>query len=198
MRARHFATAALALALAAPAAARQANLDLSSWSEADRARFTKYCETHACRRNVDVSVRKAGGGSARIRNAIMPPAIQSKFINVLPGERIEAVVEIKDGQFIGWRAPKPGDGDKVHRITVEFQQNKDDAGMLATIRHSGPTRIKLDLGIVRVDGSQQPEHTSSCPLMAEGSDQESWPYPMFQLFVGDARELDDKAQVACE
>ena len=37
MRARHFATAALALALAAPAAARQANLDLSTEARVQRA-----------------------------------------------------------------------------------------------------------------------------------------------------------------
>ena len=39
--------------------------------------------------------------------------------------------------------------------------------------------------------------TSSCPVIAGGGAFEMWPYPIFQLVLGNARLLDAKAPMAC-
>ena len=57
------------------------------------------------------------------------------------------------------------------------------------------------MGLVRLDGSDRPEATSSCGLRSGGfSSFEAWPYPnpIFVLLVADAKHLPDDALTSCE
>jgi len=181
----------LLLALAAPAAEEKPAL-------AQDAEAVTFCEIGACRKNVDFTLKTGKGKETRRFQQPMPPSIQPGFLTILPGERIEAVAEFRNGSFAGWRPPKAGDGPEVHRITIELTQNDNDAGMTATIQHKGPVGVKLNMGFLGIEDHARARKTSSCPLLAEFSTFESWPHPIFELLVDNVKELDANASMDCE
>jgi hypothetical protein len=108
------------------------------------------------------------------------------------------VAQFRDGKFDGWRAPRADEPAGTHRISVELKQNAHDAGFMATIENYGPSRLKVEMGLMRIDGPDEPEYTSSCPLEPGRSLFESWPYPLFQLLLASPRILAEDEQVPCE
>lgn len=158
-----------------------------------------YCKSRSnCRRNVDVSLRDATGKTMRMQRALMPPAVETDMVNVLPAEKVEFVADFKDGKFGGWRLPTPKDGANAYRVSVELKQNAKDPGMTATVRNNGPKGLKFRMGVVKAEANSHPESATSCPVPAKGSVVETWSFPVGSLLIRDARTVEAGEKVACE
>jgi len=157
-----------------------------------------YCKTRNCRHDVDVTLRDASGKPMRMQRALMPPAVETDMVNVLPGEKVEFVADFKDGKFSGWRLPTAKDGAGSYRLSIELRQNPKDAGMTATVKNNGPKKLKFSMGLVRAETNSRPEGTKSCPVVAKGSGVEMWPFPVGSLLVRDARIVEATDKVGCE
>jgi hypothetical protein len=208
MRPEHFLALAIALMAgpvasgasappeAAPAGAAKSEVKADGVT-ADRA-FAQLCQSQPCRHDVDFTVRRTDGSERHVHEALFPPAVQSGVVTILPGETVEMVAEFHEGKFAGWRAPRSDDGPSAHRISVNLQQNRDDAGFMATVENHGPSLLKFQMGLHRLDGADDPEYTSSCPVGPGQTSFESWPYPLFQILITGVAVIEPSHQVACE
>jgi hypothetical protein len=115
---------------------------------------------------------------------LLPPAVQTGILSVHPGETVRAVPLFEKGEFAGWREPKPDEPADTQILTIALSQSDKGAGMSAQVSTNSGPALKLRMGLIRLDGNDEPESTSSCPLMAGGfSSFEMWPYPIFVLLV---------------
>jgi hypothetical protein len=159
----------------------------------------KYCETANCRRNLRVVLRREQGATYDRTFELLPPAVQTGMVSVHPGENVRAVPLFENGEFAGWREPKPDEPADTQILTIALSQSDKGAGMSAQVSTNGGPALKLRMGLIRLDGNDEPESTSSCPLMAGGfSSFEMWPYPIFVLLVADAKRPAADAPMVCE
>ncbi len=166
---------------------------------ADEENLETYCETSVelCRKNLRIVLRRKEGEAYDETFALLPPAVQPGMLSVHPGETVRAVPQFENGEFAGWRTPKADEPADTQILTISLEQNDKSEGMMASVGTNTGPALKLRMGLVRIDGDDAPESTSSCPL-AEGGGHtfEMWPYPVFVLLVADAtRPADDEAMV---
>jgi hypothetical protein len=193
---------------AAPAAAQTAtdaepaNAAAADASRSDAAgtdELRKYCETANCRRNLRVVLRRDKGKTYDQSFELLPPAVQTGMVSVHPGETVRAVPLFENGTFAGWREPKPDEPADTQILTIALSQLDKSAGMSAQVSTNTGPALKLRMGLIRLDGNDEPESTSSCPLMAGGfSNFEMWPYPIFVLLIADAKRPAADAPMVCE
>jgi hypothetical protein len=158
-----------------------------------------FCETAACRRDLRVRLRRDKGEPYDQTFELLPPAVQDSMVTIHPGEKISAVPLFEGGRFTGWRAARPDEAAGTQILTIDLSQSKDDTSMMAHVSTNTGPALKLRMGLVRLDGNERPESTSSCPLHAGGfSSFEMWPYPIFVLIVADAKRLADSDTMTCE
>ena len=158
-----------------------------------------FCKTAPCRRDLRIQLRRAKGAPYDETFELLPPAVQDSMMTIHPGEKVSAVPLFKGDRFAGWRAVKPDEPAGTQIVTVDLSQSKENTSMMAHVSSNTGPAIKLRMGLIRIDGDDRPEATSSCPLRAGGfSSFEMWPYPIFVLIVGDAKRLSDTDAVVCE
>lgn len=148
----------------------------------------EFCKTalSPCRENLRVMLRRDDGATYDKTFDLLPPAVQQGMITVHPGETVQAVPLFEKGEFSGWRAAKPDEPAGVQVLTIRLEQMEARIGMQAHVKTNTGPALKLRMGLMRLD-SDEPESTSSCPLMAGGGAVfEMWPYPIFMLLVADA------------
>jgi hypothetical protein len=68
--------------------------------------------------------------------------------------------------------------------------------MNLVVRNPFKRHIKISMGMMPLDRTDLVT-TSSCPVVAGGSDFEMWPYPIFQIWLGEMRLFDDLSDVSC-
>ncbi|MFZ5637254.1 MAG: hypothetical protein ACOY82_11815 [Pseudomonadota bacterium] len=195
--------AAALLALASAHAACGAEPEADGGSDdraAMEASLREHCKTSAspCRENLQVVLRRDGGETYDRTFALLPPAVQPHMISVHPGEIVRAVPLFENERFAGWRAPRADEPADTQILTIDLDQMDDKAGMMASVSTNTGPALKLRMGLVRLDGSDEPESTSSCPLRAGGwKNFEMWPYPIFVLLVADAARPTPEDEGVC-
>lgn len=156
---------------------------------ADEENLDAYCETSVepCRKNLRIVLRRKEGEAYDETFALLPPAVQPGMLSIHPGETVRAVPYFENGAFAGWRTPKTDEPADTQILTISLEQNDKGEGMIASVGTNTGPALKLRMGLVRIDGDDAAESTSSCPL-AEGGGHtfEMWPYPVFVLLVADA------------
>jgi hypothetical protein len=158
-----------------------------------------FCETAACRHDLRVRLRRDKGEPYDETFELLPPAVQDSMVTIHPGEKISAVPLFEGDRFTGWRATRPDETADTQILTIDLSQSKDNTSMMAHVSTNTGPALKLRMGLVRLDGNDRPEPTSSCPLQAGGfSSFEMWPYPIFVLIVADAKRLADSDTMTCE
>ena len=160
-----------------------------------------YCRTSPapCREHLRITLRRDNGKPYDRTFDLLPPAVQPDMVSVHPGETVRAVPLFKDGKFSGWRMPRPDEPAGTQIVTIHLAQAEKGVGMTAKVSTNSGEGLKLRMGLVRLDGTDQPEATSSCGLRSGGfTSFESWPYPIFVLLVADAKHLPDDALASCE
>ena len=88
------------------------------------------------------------------------------------------LVKVKDGKVVGFEAAT----EKTGNVTVSFEKIK--AGTMVTFKSRVAAAVKFDLYLS--NDRQQFTYTSSCPLGANLSLFENWPYPVPFLAITSA------------
>lgn len=158
-----------------------------------------FCETATCRHDLRVQLRRDKGKAYDETFELLPPAVQDSMVTIHPGEKISAVPMFEGDTFSGWRAVRPNEAADTQVVTIDLSQDEKRTSMMARVSTNTGPALKLRMGLVRLDGDDRPESTSSCPIQTGGfSSFEMWPYPIFVLIVGDAKRLGDNAPMVCE
>jgi hypothetical protein len=152
------------------------------------------CEHTVCQRNLHVVLKQKDGKTYDQTFGVFPGIVQDMGITVVAGQTIFVEAELSGDQLVNMKAVDA----VVHpnkTITATLTQNKDGAMMLS-LANPFPKPLKFDMGMMPLD-TDGLYKTSSCPVIAGGGAFEMWPYPIFQLVLGNARLLDAKAPMAC-
>lgn len=159
-----------------------------------------YCKTSAspCREHLRIQLRRDKGESYDRTFDLLPPPVQPNMISVHPGETVRAVPIFENDTFTGWRAPRADDPADTQTLTIQLEQAPGRADMLAHVGNNTASTLKLRMGLVRIDGDNAPESTSSCPLRPGMTNFESWPYPIFVLIVAEAKRIPEAEAGLCQ
>jgi hypothetical protein len=159
----------------------------------------KLCESSSCRHDLHIRLRRDKGKPYDETFELLPPAVQTSMITIHPGEKISAVPVFQGDTFTGWRTPRADEAADTQIVTIDLAQDEKRTSMSARVSTNSGPALKLRMGLIRLDGDDRPESTSSCPLQAGGfSSFEMWPYPIFVLMVADAKRLADDVSMVCE
>lgn len=146
--------------------------------------FRSFCSHAACQHDVDIDLTQADGRLYHRHFDLLPPSVQPQLVTVYPGQTVKVAATFKDGKFAGWAeatAAKLGD------VVLSFDLRQGSAGMMLSVHNDSETRVKLSVAKVDLQAaSDEPKHTSSCPVMPGGGDFETWPEPVFQIDVQSA------------
>lgn len=157
--------------------------------------FRTFCSHADCQRDVDIDLATSDGKLYHRHFALLPPSVQPDLVTIYPGQKVQAAAVFRDGKFGGWveaGAAKPGD------VLLAFELQQGPAGMVLSIHNGSQKTVKLALAKVDLRASgDDPQHTSSCPVLAGGADSETWPEPIFEIDVQSA-DLSPAAAGTCD
>jgi hypothetical protein len=161
----------------------------------ERARIRdEMCATQACQRNIRVALKARDGSSFDKTFDVMPAVVQPFGMLVLAGQTVHVEAAVKDDRLTDLVQV----ASVVHperTITVKFEQTENGMMMLS-VSNPFPKPLKFHMGIMPLDHDRLLK-TSSCPVVPGGHGFESWPYPIFQVALGDGHLLAADAEMAC-
>jgi hypothetical protein len=154
----------------------------------------KACLKAACRRDVQVEIRRDDGSVFKKTFALLPPAVQPFGVSVLAGQTIHIEAEVDGNRLTQLTAV-----DKVtapaKTMTASLEQ-VDGKGMMLVVTNPFAKTLKFNMGMMGL-GSDRLLKTSSCPIVPGGKIYEMWPYPLFQIVLSNARLLEPDANPGC-
>jgi hypothetical protein len=154
----------------------------------------KECLKMACRRDVQVEIRRDDGSVFKKTFALLPPAVQPFGVSVLAGQTIHIEAEVDGNRLTQLTAV-----DKVtapaKTMTASLEQ-VDGKGMMLVVTNPFAKTLKFNMGMMGL-GSDRLLKTSSCPIVPGGKIYEMWPYPLFQIVLSNARLLEPDANPGC-
>jgi len=151
------------------------------------------CKRFMCQYNVRVTLKKKDG-SLYDKTFDTMPVVQDEGVIVLAGHSVFFEADIKDNQLINLKLVDT----IVHpekTVTAKFQQ-MDNGGMMLSLHNPFNKLLKVKMGIMPLN-SEKLYYTSSCPVIASGGSYEMWPYPIFQVWLGNLRLLDEQENINC-
>ncbi|MFT3808121.1 hypothetical protein [Arenimonas sp.] len=154
----------------------------------------RLCENAPCQRNLRVSLKKKDGSVYENTFPVFPAAIQSFGITVVAGQTLHVEADLVEGKLANMRVVET----VLHpekTLTATFTQH-EDGGMLLALSNPFDQTIRFRMGIMPLD-AEQLYATSSCPIGAHQSSYEMWPYPIFQVILGDGQVIGKDDSLAC-
>jgi len=159
---------------------------ISSASHAnERMTLDEFCKVNPCRKDLTIKLKRIDGSDFQNIFKLLPPAVQPAFISIYAGETL--YIEANEGK------DAPTDFIQVKEMknpekTIVFilkQKNKmgDAKSMLLTVINPFSKDIRYSMGMMPLD-KERLIKTSSCPVLARKSTFEIWPFPIFQIVVG--------------
>ncbi len=154
------------------------------------------CRETVCQHDVHVVLRQKDGAMFDRTFDVMPGVVQPHWLVILAGQTLYIEADRSDDRLTDFRVVESVTHPEK-TLTVTLQQS-DDGSMLLKVTNPFSQSLKFKMGMMPLD-SDKLLKTSSCPVMAGGSSFESWPEPIFQVVLANARFIDpDKAQLACD
>lgn len=151
------------------------------------------CEKVACVYDARIVLKKKDG------------SIFDKSFHTLPVVQPEGVA-VYAGQTVLFEAEAQGDGLANFRLVTSNTnpektlsatlEQSDKGSMMLTLKNPFKRSIKVSMGIMPLD-SDKLLKTSSCPVVASGGSFEMWPYPLFQVWLGNMRFLKEGEGMTC-
>jgi hypothetical protein len=80
-------------------------------------------------------------------------------------------------------------------VSASLEQN-DDKSMMLIVRNPFKKNLKIAMGIMPLDHNDLLK-TSSCPVLSGRTGFELWPYPIFQVWLGEMRLLSESNKMVC-
>ena len=152
------------------------------------------CAASKCQRDVRVTLRREDGTVYEGYFKVFPATVQGMGIVVMAGQTVHVEADLAGDRLVNMVAV-----DVVARpektITAKFEQN-EQGGMLLTIDNPFSKTLKFNMGIMPLK-SERLVKTTSCPVRAGLKLFEHWPYPIFQVVLGNARLLEKGDTTAC-
>ena len=151
------------------------------------------CERVQCQHDVRVTLKNKDG-SIYDETFDSMPIVQDKGVIVLAGHSVYFEADIKDGLLTNLKLV-----DSVinpeKTVTAKFEQ-MDDGQMMLSLRNPFTKHLRISMGIMPLV-SEELYATSSCPVIAKGRSYEMWPYPIFQVWLGTPRLLNEGENLGC-
>jgi hypothetical protein len=154
----------------------------------------KMCAETKCQHNLRVVLKQKDGTTYDRTFAVFPSTVQGFGITVVAGQTIYVEADIDGNDLVKYRAVDQIANPKI-TITAKFEQMKD-GGMMLSLHNPFNRPLKFNMGIMPM-GSDDLYKTSSCPIIAGGGSYEMWPYPIFQVVLGDGRLMNPDDSTAC-
>ena len=184
------ALATLPLAWAMAVHAGEANTASPSQEDTER----EMCEHTVCQRNIHVVLKQKDGKTYDQTFGVFPGVVQGMGITVVAGQTVHVEADVSGDRLVNLKAADTVvHADKTITATLTQDQN---GGMMLSLTNPFARPLKFDMGMMPLD-TDGLYKTSSCPVIAGGGSFEMWPYPIFQLVLGNARLLDANAPMAC-
>lgn len=152
------------------------------------------CEHTVCQHNLHVVLKQKDGKTYDQTFGAFPGIVQEMGITVVAGQTVHVEADVSCDRLVNLKAVDV----VVHpdrTITAALIQDKA-GGMMLSLANPFSRPLKFDMGMMPLD-TDGLYRTSSCPVIAGGGSYEMWPYPIFQLVLGNARLLDANAPIAC-
>ena len=189
------AMAALAVLLLAWAMTSHAGEPTATPSPTQEELEREMCEHTVCQRNLHVVMKQKDGKTYDKTFDVFPGVVQEFGITVVAGQTVHVEADVSGDSLVNLKAVDaivhPG-----RTITATLTQEQN-GGMMLSVKNPFARQLKFDMGMMPL-GTDGLYKTSSCPVIAGGGSFEMWPYPIFQLVLGNARLLDSTSSMACE
>lgn len=154
----------------------------------------RMCAETECQRGLRIILKQKDGKTYDQTFAVFPAIVQGIGVTVAAGQTIHVEAGIDGDRLVDYRAVERVTNPKA-TITATFEQ-MEDGGMMLSLHNPFDKALKFNMGIMPLD-AEDLYKTSSCPVVAGGSSYELWPYPIFQLVLGNGRLLEPGNTVAC-
>jgi hypothetical protein len=163
---------------------------------ADEDARREMCQQTACQHNVRIVLKQRDGSTFDRTFDVLPGAVQPFGLVVLAGQSLKVEADLEGDRLTHLRlVEQVAHPEKT--LVVELEQLAS-GGMMLTVNNPFKRMLKFDMGMMPLD-KEDLFKTSSCPVMAAGSGFESWPYPIFQIVLGNGRLIDAKeGQISCK
>jgi hypothetical protein len=151
------------------------------------------CAVAQCARDVRIELRREDGTSfAETFDAL--PVVQEAGVSVYAGHTVLFEAEQRDGRLAGFRLVT---GIVHPERTISARLEQDEKGhMMLTTENPFKQHLRIRMGIMPLEHDRL-VRTSSCPVIAGGSSFEMWPYPVFQVFLGEPRLMAADEPMTC-
>lgn len=142
---------------------------------------SKLCPKNDCRGPLIIKLTKKDGTLFKQNHPYLYPVVQKGMgLTIFPGERFSITGNFKKGQLVDIKLLKKGSKIKP-LLTFTFEQ-KEGKMMFLTAKNHTKHLIKYHATMMPLS-KEQLYKTSSCPIDPGLVVFESWPYPIYQLFI---------------
>jgi hypothetical protein len=154
----------------------------------------KMCAQTKCQYNLRVTLKQEDAKTYDRTFKVFPAVVQPFGVVVIAGQTIHFEADVVGGKLVNMVAVDTlSHPEKT--ITAKLEQS-DDGGMLLVVNNPFANALKFSMGMMPLDQDKLLK-TSSCPVVAGGKIFETWPFPIFQIVLGNGRLLDESDKLAC-
>ena len=151
------------------------------------------CKHVGCAFDVHVVLKQKDGSTydKRLRTV---PVVQPNGVSVYAGQSVLFEADVQGDQLVNLKLVKTIEHpDKT--LSASLVQDSDNS-MRLTLHNPFNQNLKIAMGIMPLDHVDL-LNTSSCPVLAGKIGFELWPYPLFQVWLGNMRLLREPNDMAC-
>lgn len=151
------------------------------------------CAVAQCGYNLRITLKREDGSQFDETFDALP-VVQDVGVSVYAGHTVFFEADVENGRLVNLRLVD----EVVHperTISTRLEQN-EQGGMMLITRNPFKRHLRIRMGIMPLSIDRLVK-TSSCPVIGEGSSYELWPYPIFQVFLGDMRLLSEDDSLVC-
>lgn len=151
------------------------------------------CKKVGCAFDVHV-VLKQKDGSTYDKSFPVLPVVQPIGVSVYAGQTVLFEADVRGGQLVDLKLVRAV--ERPEKTLSASLKQEPDGSMMLILRNPFKKNLKIAMGIMPLEHPSLLK-TSSCPVLARKVGVELWPYPIFQVWLGNMRLLNDSASTAC-
>jgi len=152
------------------------------------------CSRITCAFNLRI-VLKQKDGSTFDKSFPALPQVQPAGVSVYPGQSILFEADMEGDRLANFRLVTSAEHPEK-TISATLQQ-LDDGAMVLKLKNPFRRHLPVKMAMMPL-GLEKLLNTSSCPVLSDGRVSfEMWPHPIFQIWLGEFRLLDDSSDMAC-
>jgi hypothetical protein len=162
-------------------------------SDAKPASADEVCAVAQCGYDIRVELKREDGSLfAETFDAM--PIVQEAGVSVYAGSTVFFEAEEVKGELVNLRLVAEVVNPE-RTISAKLEQD-DKGGMMLITKNPFDKHLRIRMGIMPLELDRL-VRTSSCPVVARGASYELWPYPIFQVFLGEMRLMSESEPMAC-